>query len=483
MSLKHVLCIVASLYIFISLSILIIFIVTTDYPEDTSTSYIPDPKYEDARRETRRLSQEMWMYMDSQLKRLISQSVETETESIKDILAFGSHLHTAILSAHDTLEDEFEKWRNLRSNEVSRFVQEQLDSIQNPLNCSTADMFVCKLDKTCGFGCQMHHVTYCLMVAYATNRTMVLVSKGWRYSKTGWDTVFRPLSKTCHENHPDVIKRMGHLTRLQIVDLNTGNDLPLAVPDILLKCIQHFHGHPGPWWVGQFVRYIFRPNHNLEESLKNKEKRFTFDHPIVGIQVRRTDKLDGEASFHSLQEYMIHVERWFDVAETKTPTVQRKVYLATDDPSLFREAEHTYPTYSFIGDVNISISAQLSSRYTLESLKGVITDVHFLSMCDYIVCTLSSQICRLAYEIMQTKHGDLSSRVKSLDDIYYFSGGSPERWIAMYDHDARNEDEFSFKAGDTIQNYGNHWDGYSKGKHLRSGNEGLFPSYKVKRFQ
>ncbi|XP_052816769.1 uncharacterized protein LOC128243206 [Mya arenaria] len=130
MSLKHVLCIVASLYIFISFSVFIIFIVTTDYSEESSTSYTPDPKYENARRETRRLSQEMWMYMDSQLKRLISQNVETETKSIKDILAFGSHIHTAILSAHDTLEDEFEKWRNLRSNEVSRFVQEQLDTIQ-----------------------------------------------------------------------------------------------------------------------------------------------------------------------------------------------------------------------------------------------------------------------------------------------------------------------------------------------------------------
>ncbi|WAR12583.1 FUT8-like protein [Mya arenaria] len=442
---------------------------TTDYPEDTSTSYTPDPKYEDARRETRRLSQEMWMYMDSQLKRLISQNVETDTKYIKDILAFGSHLHTAILLAHDTLEDEFEKWRNLRSNE-------------NPLNCSTADMFVCKLDTACGFGCQMHHVTYCLMVAYATNRTMVLVSKGWRYSKAGWDIVFRPLSKTCHENHPDVIKRMGNLTRLQIVDLNTGYHNPLALPDVLQTCIQHFHGHPRPWWVGQFVRYILRPNHNLEESLKNKEKRFTFDHPIVGIQVRRTDKLHSEASFHSLQEYMIHVKRWFDVAETKTPIVQRKVYLATDDPSLFTEAEHTYPTYSFIGDVNISISAQLSSRYTLESLKGVITDVHFLSMCDYIVCTLSSGVCRLAYEIMQTRHADASSRVKSLDDLYYFIGGAPEKWISIYNHEAQNEDEFSFNAGDTIHNYGNHWDGYSKGKHLRSGNEGLFPSYKVKNF-
>ena len=32
------------------------------------------------------------------------------------------------------------------------------------------------------------------------------------------------------------------------------------------------------------------------------------------------------------------------------------------------------------------------------------------------------QVCRAAYELMQTRHGDASERFKSLDDIYYFGG-------------------------------------------------------------
>lgn len=51
--------------------------------------------------------------------------------------------------------------------------------------------------KGCGYGCQLHHVVYCFIVAYATERTLILRSKNWRYSKGGWQDVFLPLSDTC----------------------------------------------------------------------------------------------------------------------------------------------------------------------------------------------------------------------------------------------------------------------------------------------
>ena len=65
---------------------------------------------------------------------------------------------------------------------------------QNPKSCSTARKVVCNMSKGCGYGCQLHHVVYCLLVAYSTQRTLVLESKGWRYATGGWETVFRPLS-------------------------------------------------------------------------------------------------------------------------------------------------------------------------------------------------------------------------------------------------------------------------------------------------
>ena len=80
---------------------------------------------------------------------------------------------------------------------------------QNPKNCDNARKMVCNLSKGCGYGCQLHHVTYCLMLAYSTERTMILESKGWRYSSEGWESVFKPLSKTCRDRKGTSSKHWG----------------------------------------------------------------------------------------------------------------------------------------------------------------------------------------------------------------------------------------------------------------------------------
>lgn len=49
----------------------------------------------------------------------------------------------------------------------------------------------------CGYGCQLHHVVYCLILAYATERTLILQSTGWKYKRSGWEQVFLPISETC----------------------------------------------------------------------------------------------------------------------------------------------------------------------------------------------------------------------------------------------------------------------------------------------
>lgn len=50
----------------------------------------------------------------------------------------------------------------------------------------------------------------------------------------------------------------------------------------------------------------------MDKFLTKSEQKFKFKGPIVGIQVRRTDKIGIEASYHKLDEYMDHVERYYD---------------------------------------------------------------------------------------------------------------------------------------------------------------------------
>ena len=68
---------------------------------------------------------------------------------------------------------------------------------QNPQDCSKARKLVCNINKGCGYGCQLHHVVYCFMIAYGTQRTLILESHNWRYATGGWETVFHPVSNSC----------------------------------------------------------------------------------------------------------------------------------------------------------------------------------------------------------------------------------------------------------------------------------------------
>ena len=57
---------------------------------------------------------------------------------------------------------------------------------------------------------------------------------------------------------------------------------------------------------------------------------------MLRVHVRRTDKIGSEAAFHSVDEYMEHVEDFFDTYELIHPNVsfKRAVYLATDETSV-----------------------------------------------------------------------------------------------------------------------------------------------------
>ena len=60
------------------------------------------------------------------------------------------------------------------------------------------------------------------------------------------------------------------------------------------------------------------------------------------VQVRRTDKLNSEAAFHSIEEYMFWVELYYKRLSTKEKIDKKRVFIATDDPSVLPEAQKKY---------------------------------------------------------------------------------------------------------------------------------------------
>ncbi|KAJ8933188.1 hypothetical protein NQ318_022682 [Aromia moschata] len=430
----------------------------------------PNTQYELLRRRLYSNTKELWYFIHSGLLDLHkkSKSLIYDIEQLAEV-------------------DGYATWREREANDLSNLVQERFRFLQNPKNCDSAKKLVCNLNKGCGYGCQLHHAVYCFMVAYGTQRTLILKSKGWRYHKGGWEEIFKPISDTCTDPTGESVSNWpGHqdtqVINLPIIDSLSPRPpyLPLAIPEDLAPRLTRLHGDPIVWWVGQILKYLLRPQEKISKIIQDTMTKMGFKRPIVGVHVRRTDKVGTEAAYHGIEEYMSHVDEYYNYLELKRPVGQRRVYLATDDPKVVTEAKNKYPHYEIIGDPSISKTAAVSTRYSDTSLFGIILDIHMLSMSDYLVCTFSSQVCRVAYEIMQNYYPDASAKFRSLDDIYYYGGQNAHNVVAVWPHEPRRSGEMTISAGDLIGIAGNHWNGFSKGRNVRTNQIGFYPSFKVK---
>ncbi|KAG0718343.1 Alpha-(1,6)-fucosyltransferase [Chionoecetes opilio] len=448
-----------------------------------SSDFTPSLEFELTRRQVGKGVQEMWWYTCDQLRQL-KKKVEGNSEAtaqIEQVLEEGLD-HSRVIQFDMTRLSKLDglgTWREQEAADLSSLVQRRLHDLQNPPDCSKARKLVCNLNKGCGYGCQIHHVVYCFIVAYGTKRTLILKSRGWRYNKAGWEDVFQPLSQSCTDPTGNTHSHWPGTNDTQVLDLPIIDTLsqrppflPLAIPRDISERLTRLHGDPAAWWVGQFLKYLLKPQPRTQEMLDTLSDTLGFRDPL--IHVRRTDKVGTEAAFHSIDEYMTHVDSYYSTIKLSQPDVVKRVYLASDDPTVITEAQKNFPDFIFIGDSNIARSAAVATRYTDASLKGIIADVHFLSLTDYLVCTFSSQVCRIAYEIMQSFHPDASGYFRSLDDIYYYGGQNSHNQRARIPHTPRRSEELPLVPGDIVGIAGNHWDGYSKGVN-EDCPEGLYP--------
>lgn len=451
----------------------------------------PSLEYEQTRRQIMRDTNEFWWYVRSRLEEALKKAKNDKDLSdwLNVTLKDAQHHVQAVLVdiEHLAAVDGHADWRLQEAKELEALVQKRITTLQNPDNCATAKKILCNLNKGCGYGCQLHHAVYCFIVAYGTERTMILKSKGWRYNRNGYEEIFQPLSETCREpsgqkNHWPGSKD-SMVVEIPIIDSINPRPrlLPPSIPKDLSDRIIRIHGDPIVWWVSQFLKYLLRPQAETAKMLAEAEKDQGLTHPVVGVHVRRTDKVGTEAAFHSVEEYMKYVDEYYDKLELKEgKQAEKKVYVATDDPKVLAECRKKFPQYVFIGDQKVSKSAAVSTRYSSNSLKGIITDIHMLSRTDYLVCTFSSQVCRVAYEIMQYLKVDASDNFKSLDDIWYFGGQDEHQQVAVMEHKPGNRDEIELKVGDVIGVAGNHWNGFNKGRNHRTNRIGLYPQYKTR---
>lgn len=399
-----------------------------------------------------------------------------------------------IISKNVTI-DEGKRRHGLAS--ITHIVQSRLHQLQNPQNCSGIRHLYCKASQLCGtgFGCLLNHVASCLIAGYATNRTVYFQRKPpadiYANHLQSINTRCQPMFTSSSTNWLGLSKtELEAIPTIQMESLSlstpTPEFAPFAIPKDLAHQITRYHGDASAWWIGQILRFSIKPMADIEERLKEFIEKRNLSRPFIGIHVRRTDKVaQKEAGLHQLDEYMTHAKAWFAAYEEYNPTgksgtVIRRVLLCTDDPNVLKEATLKYPDFTFVSDqVVVSAAMNPSTRLNQASLYGIIKDILLLASSDYIVCTFSSNVCRAAYALMQTRYSDMSARFRSLDDRFYFSGQRRDIWRAVTNHTAETVQEIDLRVGDSIGYYGNHWDGFSKGENLRTQKTGLFPTYKV----
>ena len=208
----------------------------------------------------------------------------------------------------------------------------------------------------CGFGCQTAFISFGFIVAYATKRTMILKwQNAWNYHKDGREDIFLPLSETCTEANESDRSPWPGTNETQIIELEfvQGLALPvpapfqLGIPVDLWERIARLYGNPSLWWISQFIKYLLRYQPETQKMMDRVKKSLNFGSPIVGIHIRRTDKLKEEAAFHAVDEYMTYAAEYFDQLELRRKVSVRRIYLATDDPTVLPEAREKYPICTF----------------------------------------------------------------------------------------------------------------------------------------
>lgn len=58
--------------------------------------------------------------------------------------------------------------------------------------------------------------------------------------------------------------------------------LPLSFPKDLSDRLLRLHGDPTVWWIGQFIKYLTRPQDHLKQELERAKQKLGFTGPIVG---------------------------------------------------------------------------------------------------------------------------------------------------------------------------------------------------------
>ena len=198
------------------------------------------------------------------------------------------------------------KWKLFKSDLLAKRLNDSFFLLQNDKN---KKKLVCEMKTWCGYGCQMHHLVYCLITGYFSKRTVILKSNTWYHNKNAFEPYFKELSENstkngklradypfflavcnylglpfCHYLIENPLTSDHYIIKLDIIDdmqQNNYSYLPPSIDRTLSDKIVEIHDNPLAWWSGQFLRYLLRPNKDLIDEVANLKKKINLSTPCV----------------------------------------------------------------------------------------------------------------------------------------------------------------------------------------------------------
>lgn len=253
-----------------------------------------------------------------------------------------------------------------------------------------------------------------------------------------------------------------------------------AVPSDLLPRLKKAFEEPQAWWSSQISKYLLRLKPEYQKIINDTMDRIGFKNPIVGLHIRRGNKIT-EAAYQPIEKYMDYADEYFDILEFTEKVDKRRVYIATDEPEVVREAMRKYPNYNILSNHElITAEAQKYENTNFSSLP-IIIQSRLLAKCDYFVFTMSSNLGRKFYEFFLWDHSDDGKdRSKSLDWRHFEDFEGHQYFNVVMSHNSTNKNEVTVKAGDIIETYRYDMNGFMTVIKNRK-TIGLIPSFKLDR--
>ncbi|CAL8116612.1 unnamed protein product [Orchesella dallaii] len=357
---------------------------------------------------------------------------------VKDY-ALGHGFNSSFQNSSQSLQNP--ELINRERAELADLVQGRIKALQNPDDCAKAKKLVCSIDNLCGFGCIVHHVAYCLMTGYHTNRTIIL-NLTLKYGGQPWNETFLPLSSTCLDGSGEsygVWGGGGNNVSAQVISVSTflvmrkykkapwGSFRPTVMPVEFESRLRNITNDPLIWWVGQFVTYAMRFTPEIEKIVGEEKTRMRRisrnDSSIIpiGLHVRRTDKLIKEAASYPLKAYLSHVTRYLRAREkNEGKPISGHIFLASDEPKVIEEARNLEKkTNKWKLQANETIARDATNvRHRFKSgILAILIDVMLLADCEFVVCTFTSNVCRLVAELKEVEEA-VGEEIVSVDDPY-----------------------------------------------------------------